>query len=77
MCEYASKGLICAWQSTCEHAHSAQELRVQAAIDLGKLPEDFKTRLCEHASRPGTVSCSSSTAHVYMAGMKIDNRCVS
>lgn len=43
----------------CLDAHSVQELRVPAAIALGRLPEDFKTEMCKH--KASTCPCGELT----------------
>ena len=47
MCDSASSNSPCPYGTHCSHAHSPQELRVDAAIALGQLPEDFRSYLCD------------------------------
>ena len=53
MCAHASAGTTCPYGTSCEHAHTLAELRADAAIALGVLPEDYKTHLCENMIQSG------------------------
>ena len=47
LCASLASGTPCHIGPKCSHAHSLVELRVDAAVDLGLLPPDFKTALCD------------------------------
>lgn len=46
MCTGVTPGSTCPYGSKCEHAHSVQELRADAAISFGHLGEEYKTQIC-------------------------------
>jgi hypothetical protein len=53
LCGSLADGTECAIGPKCQHAHSLQELRADAAVELGVLDPDYKTFFCEDFMHKG------------------------
>lgn len=59
LCASLASWAPCQVGPKCSNAHSLDELRVDAAVDLGLLPPDFKTALCDAFLQKGLRQTSS------------------